>query len=478
MIPRTLTCCAAALAAPLSLQAFADTLPPAPAHPNLIIVLADDIGYGEVSCYGQRRFETPNIDALAREGVKFTDFYGAPECSPSRCSLMTGLHSGHERIRANFSYDDRGRARRVGLQRSDQTLPGVLRSAGYATACIGKWGLGEEGTPGIPNDQGFDSFFGFLDDAHAHNYYPEFIWQDRRMVPLPGNYGFADRTYVDDLFMTRTLEFIDRNRDRPFFLYLAPTLPHGKLTPPPGGPPAGPPAEPLRLYDGTPPDKVDPTSPVFAAMVRRFDWDLGRVVARLRELGIDKRTLVVFASDNGPAHVGPTADDTVDVAFFRASGGLRGEKSDVYEGGIRIPCVAWWPGTISPGRVDRTPLAFWDFLPTFADLAGARLSGPTDGISFAPALFGRPQPEHPYLYWEFVSKGQPRVAVRSGRWKADQYGLDRPFELYDLDTDPGESRDIAAEHPDILERLEACAREAHVDDPHFPLRGAHWKNAP
>lgn len=474
MNPRIPTLRAALTALPLAAAVFARGQAPASARPNLVIILADDIGYGETSCYGQKRYETPNIDALAREGLKFTDFYGAPECSPSRCSLMTGLDSGHERIRANFSYDAQGRGRRVSLLASDQTLPRVLRSAGYATACIGKWGLGEDGTPGIPNDQGFDQFFGFLNDAHAHNYFPEFLWRDRKMVPLPGNYGFADRSYVDDLFLREALGFIERNRDRPFFLYFAPTLPHGKLTLPPSGPPA----EPLRLDDGTPPGKVDPTSPVFAAMVRRFDSDLGRIVARLRELGIDRRTLVLFASDNGPAHVGPTPDDTIDVAFFRASGPLRGEKSDVYEGGIRVPCIAAWPGTIAPGRVERTPLAFWDVLPTFAELAGAGLPAPTDGLSFVPALLGRTQPKHPYLYFEFISKGQPRVAVRAGNWKLDRYGEKGPFELYDLASDIGESRDVAAFHPDVLARLEAIARSARTDDPNYPLRDAHAKASP
>lgn len=468
----TWSCCAAAaMAAPLAAPALGRASPAGSGRPNIIIVLADDIGYGETSCYGERRYNTPNIDALAREGMRFTDFYGAPECTPSRCSLMTGLDSGHERLRENFSYDAAGRAHRVSLQPSDRTVAEVLHDAGYETACIGKWGLGDEGSPGIPTKQGFDAYYGFLDDAHAHNYFPEFLWQGAKPMPLHGNYGFADRAYADDLFMDRALRFLDSPHDRPFFLYLALTLPHGKLT----APPSGPPAEPLWLGDGYPPDRVDPTSPVFAAMVRRFDWDLGHVVAKLRQLGIDRNTLVIFASDNGPAHVGPTADDTVDVKFFDASGPLRGEKSDVYEGGIRIPCVAWWPGHIAPGQVCSIPLAFWDFLPTFAEIARVPVGGPTDGISFVPALLGRPQPEHPFLYWEFVSKGQPRIAVRMGRWKADQYGLGSPFQLYDLQTDIGETRDVAAEHPEVLAKMEAIARAEHVDNPDFPLRAFNWR---
>lgn len=455
----------------LALLPFFAAVPAAPPHaPNVVILLADDIGYGEVSCYGERRYQTPNIDALARGGLRFTDFYaGAPECAPSRCCLMTGRDPGHSRIRANFSYDGSGNGKRIGLQADDRTLPELLRARGYATACIGKWGLGEDGTPGAPWNQGFDTFFGFVNQTHAHNYFPEFIYRGQEKEPLPGNFGFADKTYVDDLFMTEALGWLDRqkNAKRPFFLYLALTLPHGRLTAPDD---ADLRQEPLDLSDGYPADRVKPTSHVFAGMVRRFDRDVGRVMAKLRELGIEQDTLVLFTSDNGPAHVGPTEDDTIDVDFFQGSGGLRGEKSDVYEGGIRVPAIAYWPGRIAPGQVSDAALAFWDILPTCAELAGGPAPAAIEGESFVPALFGRPQAPHRYLYWEFISKGQPRIALREGPWKVDRYGLQGPWQLYDLDSDPGERHDVASEHPAIAARLAALARQAHVDNPDFPLR--------
>ena len=361
--------------------------------PNVIVILADDIGYGEVSCYGQKRYQTPNIDALAADGIKFTDFYaGAPECAPSRCCLMTGLHPGHARIRANFSYDGTGSAKRVGLQASDKTIAEVMESNGYATACIGKWGLGEEGTDGVPWKKGFDVFYGFVNQTHAHNYFPEFIYEGSEKVALPANYGFADKLYIHDVFTEQALSFVDNHRKAPFFLYLAYTLPHGKLTAPDDDLLH----QPLDLSDGYPAAKVTASSPVFAAMIRRFDRDVGRLMARLKEDGLDQNTLVIFTSDNGPAHIGPTPDDTVDVDFFNASGPLRGEKSDVYEGGIRVPFVARWPGHIASGKVSAKPFAFWDIFPTFfAELAGLD-SHPAglDGISFLPEMLGQPQPQH------------------------------------------------------------------------------------
>lgn len=460
-------CLTAALAGPFSIGAFAAVQSPAPARPNIVFILADDIGYGELGCYGETRYATPNIDALAREGIRFADFYGAPECTPSRCSLMTGLDSGHARLRANFAVNARGERIRPYLLPQDVTIAEVLHKAGYATACIGKWGLGDAGSTGVPWKQGFDYFYGFLDDAHAHNYYPEFVYRNAEMVPLPKNFG-AHGEYIHDDFTREALAFIDRRKSGPFFLYLPYTIPHAEFLAPDDALLH----VPLNLSDGWPADKVWPSSVYFAAMMRRIDRDVGRIMARLRELGLDRNTLVIFASDNGGASAGHGRADSIDVRFFKANGPLRGFKSDVYEGGIRVPFIARWPGRIAPGRVDRVPLAMWDVLPTLAAVAGASAPPRLDGISFLPDLLGQPQPPHAHLYWEFLKDGQPRFAVRRGDWKADRYGLDQPIELYDLATDLGEQHNVAAKHPDLVAQMAAIMKQEHTPAPWFPLRAA------
>ncbi len=459
-------CVTTSLAGPFALRGLAATRPVPPASPpNIVLILADDVGYGELSCYGETRYATPTIDALARSGIRFTDFYAAPECTPSRCCLMTGRDPGHARLRANFGITATGEKIRASLLPQDLTIAEILHRSGYVTGCVGKWGLGELGSPGMPWKQGFDYFYGFLDDARAHNYYPPSIVRNGQAVTLTRNlHGRGE--YIDDDFMREAQAFMDRNRSRPFFLYLPLTLPHGAFVMPDDARRG----IPLNLSDGFPPGKVWPTSPIFAAMMRRLDQDVGRVLGRIKELGLTGRTLVVFASDNGAAYLGHGLDDSIDAKFFKASGPLRGFKGDVYDGGIRVPFIASWPGHITPGRVSHVPLAVWDVLPTLAAVAGVPPPPDIQGISFLPALLGKSQRTHPWLYWEFVKDGQPRQAVRLGRWKADRYGFDGPIQLYDLATDIGERRDVAASHPKVVARIEAIMREDHVPSPLYRLR--------
>jgi len=428
-------------------------------RPNIVFILADDLGYGDLGCYGQKRFRTPNLDRLAAEGVRFTQHYaGSTVCAPSRFTVMTGLHIGHA------TTPGQGQC----LEPERLTVAECLKTAGYATACIGKWGLGEEGTTGVPLKQGFDRFFGYLNQVHAHNYYPAWIWRDGEKVHLRNEVVTATKGYakgrggastkrVDyshDMMTDEALAFIDRHRDRPFFLYLPYTIPHANnehhvvgrhgMEVPDYGPFAG--------------EDWPEVEKGFAAMVHRMDRDIGRIVARLKEYGIAGDTLVLFSSDNGPHKEGGH-----DPAFFDSNGPLRGIKRDLYEGGIRVPAIAWWPGRIPPGRTSDHVSAFYDFLPTACEVAGVAAPDGIDGISFLPELTGRTQPPHAYLYWEFPSQGGKR-AVRAGRWKAVWLDTnkkpDAPPELYDLAEDIGETTNVADAHPDVVERLTAYAKEA------------------
>ncbi len=437
----------------LSLPAGGPATAPAAPRPNIILVLADDLGYGGLGCYGSVRVATPRLDRLAAEGIRFRQFYsGSTVCAPARCCLMTGRHTGRARIRGNG---------RVPLLPEDRTVAKVLRDAGYATGIVGKWGLGEEGTPGIPNRQGFDEWFGFLNQVHAHNYYPEFLWRNTQMVSMPGNLGGQRGQYAHDRFTEEALAFVERHRDRPFFLYLACTIPHannercrdtgnGMEVPDFGA---------YADRDWTEPQKG------YAAMIERLDRDVGRLVDRLGELGIDRRTLVLFTSDNGP-HV----EGGYDPAFFQAAGGLRGHKRDLYEGGIRVPMIAWWPGTAPAGTVSDHVWAMWDFLPVAAELAGAEIPAGLDGLPMASLLQGRPAPEHEYLYWEFHERGFHQ-AVRAGHFKAVRHNLGG-IELYDLAADPAETTDLAGRHPETVARMAAWMTQARTDSPDWPVRPA------
>ena len=439
-------------------------------RPNIIFILADDLGYGDLGCYGQKTIQTPNIDRMADEGMRFTDHYaGSTVCAPSRCCLMTGLHSGHAWVRGNA---------RVPLRPSDVTVAELLKQAGYTTGIIGKWGLGEPETTGIPNRQGFDYWFGYLNQQHAHNYYPEYLWRNEEQFKLKNEVnhviGGRDRTpggvatkrveYSHDLFAADAMRFVERNKDQPFFLYLALTIPHANNE-------AGnkgmevPSFEPYADKDWPEPQKGH------AAMITRMDGDIGRLMTRLKTLGLDEKTLVMFSSDNGPHKEGGG-----DPAFFNSSGLLRGYKRALYEGGIRVPMIARWPGKIEAGSVSNHISAFWDFLPTCCELVGTKAPDGIDGLSMVPTLQGRStqQKEHEFLYWEFHEQGN-KQAVRMGRWKGVRLDVakkpDGPIELYDLQNDISETNNIANRYPEIVAKIEGYMKTARTPAEHFPWPG-------
>jgi len=431
--------------------------------PNIVFILADDLGYGDLGCYGQQLIRTPNIDRLAEQGLRFTQFYaGSTVCAPSRCVLMTGRHLGHCYIRGNGKID---------LRPEDVTVADVLKAAGYATGLFGKWGLGHEGSDGVPTRQGFDEFFGYLDQHHAHNYYPTFLIRNERrvalrnVVPREGKYGqgVAEEQvdYSHDLIADEALDFIDRHHKQRFFLYLSVTLPHANNE-------AG--SRGMEIPDYG--DYADRDWPApekgRAAMIGRLDRDVGRVLKRLAQLGIDEQTVVMFTSDNGPHAEGGSDPD-----FFDCNGPLRGIKRDLYEGGIRVPLIVRWPETTPRGKVSPHVGYFGDLLATAADLAGAAAPAQHDGVSFAPTIKGDPEQQrnHDYLYWEFYERGSAQ-AVRADNWKA----VVRPLggdnlELYDLDSDLGEQHDVAAKHPAVVEDMRSIMKQAHVPAALWKPRG-------
>jgi arylsulfatase A-like enzyme len=423
-------------------------------RPNIVFIMADDLGYGDLGCYGQQRIETPHIDRLAAEGTRFTQVYaGSTVCAPSRCSLMTGLHNGHARIRDNVPGG-------IALRDDDVTVAEVLRTAGYRTGAVGKWGLGVHGSQGKPNDQGFDDWYGHVDQDQAHFYYPDHLWDNDRVVLLPGNRGEARGQYTQDLFTERALRFIRRSRDGPFFLYLPYTIPHWSDFP-------GRSDESQIVPSDAPYTDRDwpQVEKNYAAMVTRMDADVGRIMRLLAELKIDDRTIVFFTSDNGPS-----AEAKHDPDFFGSRGPLRGVKRDVYEGGIRVPMVVRWHGHVPAGAVSDAVWAFWDVMPTLAELAGATISHPIDGRSMTAALRGDPAPRHEFLYWDYGhTRGRYQQAVRFGDWKAVRTGADRPIELYNLIDDLGETRDVAARHPDVVAHMTAIMQTAVVPSPDYPV---------
>jgi arylsulfatase A len=441
-------------------------------QPNILLIQADDLGYGDLSSYGQGRFDTPGLDRLAREGIRFTQYYaGSTVCAPSRTTLMTGLHTGHAWIRGNGALPGGD----VPLRLEDVTLAEVLRDAGYRTAVIGKWGLGQPGTTGQPDRQGFDYAFGFLDHRHAHRQYTDHLWRNGERVGVD-----IDRDYVNDLFSRESAAFIEREDSRPFFVYLNYTVPHAELRAPDDAvarfrgrfpEQAFTNAQADEKRTGARPDtatlgyrsQAQPHA-AFAAMITRMDRDIGRLADLISARGIDRRTLILFISDNGPHREGGG-----DPAFFKSSGGLRGIKRDLYEGGIRVPMIARWTGTIPSGRVSPHPWAHWDVLPTLAELAGARMPDGLDGMSMTRALRDEPQPTHSFFYWEFHERGFQQ-AVRMGQWKAVRLKVGTPLELYDLDADPGEQRDVAARHPDVVARIELYLMTARTESDRWPVK--------
>lgn len=424
--------------------------------PNIIYILADDLGYGDLGCYGQRQIKTPVLDQMAAEGMRFTQHYaGSTVCAPSRCSLMTGLHTGHSKIRSNKGPD---------LSAGDLTIAEMLKQGGYATGLIGKWGLGQEGSSGIPTQKGFDYFYGFLNQVHAHNHYPDFLWQNEEKVPLPnvvelakggpGGVATEKKAYAQDLFMDEAAQFVQMNAGTPFFLYLALTVPHANNEAKDAG---------MEVPDfGIYKNKNWPAAQKgHAAMISRMDAGIERILRLLKELKIDQQTVVMFSSDNGPHQEGGN-----DPVFNKSSGDLRGIKRDLYEGGIRVPLIAYWPGRIQARSVSDHLCAFWDMMPTLAELAGLECSNQVDGISFAPTLLGQSskQAQHDYLYWEFYEQGGKR-AVRRGQWKAVELKIqsDEPtLELYDLQNDIGEKRDVSGQYPQLAAMMRQIMSRAHL----------------
>jgi arylsulfatase A-like enzyme len=417
-----------------------------PRRPNIVFILSDDLGYGDLGCYGQKRIQTPNIDRMAREGMRFTQMYaGSTVCAPSRCVLMTGLHTGHCFIRGNA---------RVDLRPSDVTVAEVLKTAGYTNGLVGKWGLGTEGGVGVPTRQGFDYFYGFLDQRHAHNYYPHFLMRNEKRVILknevpgagPFGSGVATRKveYAHDLFAKEALDFISQNKERPFFLYLALTIPHANNE----ARNKGMEVPDLGIYK----DKDWPAPQKgHAAMITRMDTDIGRLFTLLKTLGLDEKTIVFFSSDNGPHREGGNNPD-----FNNSRGPLKGIKRDLTEGGIRMPFIARWPGKVPAGTTADFIGSFQDMMPTLAELAGVSDKVPSglDGISFVPTLLGHPekQKKHEILFWAFYERGGAR-ALRMGNWKAVQQPIKTPVRLYDLEKDIGETRNVAKENPEVVEKM-------------------------
>lgn len=450
--------------------------------PNIVYILMDDMGYGDAGCYGQEKFVTPNIDDLAKKGMKFTQHYsGSTVCAPSRSSLLTGQHTGHTPIRGNKEIKPEGQAPMPG---SAVTIAEVLKEAGYTTGAFGKWGLGMADSEGGPNAQGFDEFYGYLCQRMAHRYYPSHVWHNDEKVMMQGNDWKHTVTYAQDLVQDATIDFIKTNKDKPFFAFVPILLPHAELLVPED--------DLMAMYDGkfeeTPflakeggdydenhliymyASQPKPRA-AFAAMMARSDRYVGQIMKTLEDLGIAENTIVMFASDNGPHKEGGADPD-----FFNSNGGLKGYKRDLYEGGIRSPFLAVWKGKIAPGTSSDHISAFWDVMPTVAEAAGVELTNATDGISFLPTLLGQEgQKEHEYLYWEFHEKGG-RLAVRLGDWKGIIYNVSKKvpndFELYDLSKDPSETNNVAKDHPELEKKIREIMKNARTDSDMFKFKAA------
>ena len=460
--------------------------------PNIIYIYADDLGYAELGCYGQKKIKTPNIDRIAKEGILFTDYYtSTPVCAPSRCQLLTGKHAGHSYIRGNYElggFADSTERGQMPLPAGTVTVGTLLQKEGYTTGAIGKWGLGMGYSSGSPNKQGFDYFYGYYDQKQAHNYYPTHLWENekwdtlnnpvinvhKRLDPKTATKADFDyykgNDYAIDKMGEKALAFVRDNKDRPFFLYLPFTVPHVSLQAPDAAV-----AEYLGRFPETPyyggqsyASTPYPLS-TYAAMITHMDRKVGDVMALLKELGIDDNTLVIFTSDNGT-----TFNGGVDAEFFNSVGPYRGLKMDVYEGGIRMPMVARWPGRITPGSVTDHLGAHYDVLATLLDVARAK-PVPSDGISFLPALLGQKdqQKKHEYLYWEYAEKGG-QLAIRLGKWKGVKVDMKKnknaKWELYDLQKDESETTDLAAQHPELVARFDKIVKKEHQ-----PSHVADWE---
>ncbi len=449
--------------------------------PNIIYIYADDLGYGELGCYGQEKIRTPNLDKLAAFGMKFTQHYtGAPVCAPARSILMTGKHSGHSYIRGNYElgqFDDAHEGGQMPLYEGAFNVAKLMKLAGYTTGAIGKWGLGMANSTGDPNKQGFDYFYGYLDQKQAHNQYPTHLWENGhwdtlRNKPYSGHKqipehsadsvfdSFIGKEYSLSKMGDKTMEFLKRNKSTPFFLYLPYPTPHLALQAP---------ADAVKEYVGKFPEKTylgekgyTPTKyplATYAALITGLDKQVGRVMDMVRELGIENNTIIMFSSDNGPTFdVGG-----VNAQFFNSAAGMRGLKQDLFEGGIREPFIVRWPGQIKPGSVSDHISAQYDLLATLADIVKLNVPS-TDGVSFLPTLMGQKQRQHEYLYFEFPEKSG-QVAVRMGKWKGVKSNLkineQAPWEIFDLEKDPAEANDLSASHPELASRFNDIVKKEH-----------------
>ena len=432
----------------------------ATSQPNIIYILLDDAGYGDLSCYGQTKFLTPNIDRLASEGMKFTNHYsGSTVCAPTRSVIMSGLHTGHTPSRGNREIKPVGQ---FPIPATTFTIAEALKKAGYATGAFGKWGLGNPGSEGDPIHQGFDRFFGYNCQRNAHTYYPTWLFDDLRKIELDG------KTYAHDLIMDKAVEWIDRQHENPFFCFLPVTIPHAAMHVPEKY------AAPFRekfpefenkvgRYGNNKPFAKNPAAQ-FAGMMTALDEGIGRVLKSLKKHQIDQNTIVLLSSDNGPHKEGGHMPN-----YFNSNGGLRGFKRDLYEGGIRCPLLVRWPGKVEAGSTSNHISAHWDLFPTFCELAGTNPPEGLDGISFLPTLLGKEQEKHEHLYWEFYEGGGKR-AVRIGKWKAVQNqvnrkGKDAPIEIYDLESDRAETSDLAAQNSEQIARIQKIFERSHTPSP-------------
>jgi len=464
-------------------------------RPNIILIMADDLGYNELGCYGQKVIKTPNIDKLAKEGMRFTQFYsGSPVCAPSRCVLLTGLHTGHAYIRDNYElggFKDEEEGGQLHLLEGTETIGTILKENGYITGIIGKWGLGGPGSTGVPNQQGFDYFYGYLCQKQAHNYYPTHLWENENWDTLNNEFfmphqklggnpddsksyeKYSGNDYAQDKMMEKALAFLEKNKDTSFFLYLPFTVPHLALQVPEDEPS-------LEDYK-----EIIPDSPyvgnkgylphpfpraAYAAMITRMDREIGKIIQFLKSNGLDKNTVVLFTSDNGPTYnrIGGSDSD-----FFESNKPFSGLKGSVHEGGIRVPLVVWWPGKIKPNSESDHLGAFQDFLPTIADLVDTDYQGSVDGLSLYPTLVGQEGLEqHSHLYWEFPSYGG-QVAVRMGKWKAIGKGLlknpENLLELYNLENNIAEQKNVANENPDVIKQIKELIKSSREPSEYFPF---------
>ena len=435
--------------------------------PNIIYILADDLGYGDLGCYGQSKFDTPNIDKLAEDGIRFTQHYsGSTVCAPSRSSLMTGQHTGRTFIRGNKSMKPEGQ---YPISSSIVTFAEILQKAGYKTGAFGKWGLGPPGSEGDPNMQGFDNFFGYNCQGLAHNYYPNHLWNNQSKVILEENSGTSTGIYAPELIHENAIKFIEENKDTSFFLFYPSVIPHAELIAPEkymdkfrgkylpekkyNGTDDGP-----RYKKGGYGSQSEPHA-AFVAMISILDEQVGEITAKLKELGIADNSLIIFTSDNGP-HLEGGADPD----YFDSNGELKGYKRDLYEGGIRVPMLASWPRKITPNTISHHISAFWDVLPTICEIIKVDKPNNIDGISFLPELLGQKQEEHESLYWEFHERGG-KQAVRLGKWKGVRLNMqsnpDALIELYDLSNDIGEENDLALQNPEVVEKIANIMKREH-----------------